>query len=162
LTFQYEFFVSFDPCDSIRAILGCQRSGAFAGMAVGLVEGALHGRSLPGVRLKISSILNAVGRRGSKSANAVASLGVYCGSRFAQLSISFLLRVPQVASSQLPAVIRLFIIQLAAVVYSGASWILNYTETPPPNEYLDTECMRAATSAATAGAFYRLPSASFC
>lgn len=46
-------------------------------MAVGLVEGALHGRSLPGVRLKISSILNAVGRRGSKSANAVASLGVY-------------------------------------------------------------------------------------
>jgi hypothetical protein len=40
------------------------------------------------------------------------------------------------------------------------SWFLNYTETPAPHPLVDTEAMRAATSAACAGALYRLPSTS--
>ena len=44
-----------------------------------------------------------------------------------------------------------------ALLYSGTSWILNYTETPSPIAGVDTDLMRSATAGALAGAFYRLP-----
>ncbi len=46
----------------------------------------------------------------------------------------------------------------AALVYSGFSWYLNYTDLPAPNPYIDTDVMRAGTSAFMAGCLYRLPS----
>ena len=49
--------------------------GSALGLAGGVIEGAVRGRDLPGIRLKLNSILNASGRRGSRAGNAMACLG---------------------------------------------------------------------------------------
>ena len=94
------------------------RLGSMSGLVFGAIEGLRDGYKLPGTRLKLNAMLNAMGKRGAKSGNAIASL---------------------------------------ALLFSGVSWFLNYTETPAPTPLMDTECMRNACSAACAGGLYRLP-----
>jgi hypothetical protein len=50
-------------------------SGSFSGLTIGAAEGLYLGMKLPGTRLKLNAMLNAMGKRGAKAGNAIASLG---------------------------------------------------------------------------------------
>lgn len=91
-------------------------AGSLGGSIIGVYDGLVRASSIPITKLKVNAVLNAMGKRGSKSANAFGSL---------------------------------------ALMYSGVSWGLNYSE------YFTTAQdpkLHAAVSAGITGALYRLPS----